>query len=101
MEAMIPKSEHDAIVRKQQEQIDALRHELEQLKRMIFGAKSERMAPASAPDSEKETITYQRNKRQAKPHPGRAKFPDHFPVRKVACHSTVNNKCSCVTSATR
>ena len=83
MEAMIPKSEHDAIVRKQQEQIDALRHELEQLKRMIFGAKSERMAPASAPDSEKETITYQRNKRQAKPHPGRAKFPDHFPVRKV------------------
>ena len=48
---------------------------------MIFGRKSERLAPASAPDTEKETITYQRRKRPAKPHPGRAKLPDHLPVR--------------------
>ena len=83
METMIPKAVHDAALAEKQEQIDALRHELEQLKRMIFGAKSERLAPASAPESEKETITYQRRKRPAKPHPGRAKLPDHLPVRQV------------------
>lgn len=80
---MIPKAVYDAALAEKQDQIDALRHELDQLKRMIFGAKTERIAPASAPESEKETITYQRTKRPAKPHPGRAKLPDHLPVRQV------------------
>lgn len=80
---MIPKAVYDAALAEKQEQIDALRHELDQLKRMLFGAKSERIAPAFAPDAEKETITYQRKKRPAKPHPGRAKLPDHLPVRQV------------------
>lgn len=79
-EATVPKAKYDEL----KDKYDALREELEQLKRMIFGAKSERIAPASAPDTaEKETITYQRRKRPAKPHPGRAKLPDHLPVRQV------------------
>ncbi|MEM9835792.1 MAG: IS66 family transposase [Bacteroidota bacterium] len=83
MEAMISKAKHDAALAEKQEQIDALRHELDQLKRMIFGTKSERIAPTPAPESEKETITYQRRKRPTKAHPGRAKLPDHLPVRQV------------------
>jgi transposase len=86
MEGIISKAVHDAALAEKQEQIDALRHELDQLKRMIFGVKSERLAPASAPESEQEeteTITYQRKKHPAKPHPGRAKLPDHLLVRQV------------------
>lgn len=85
---MIPKAVHDAALAEKQEQIDVLMQRLEQLERMLFGVKSERIAPVdpaevSAPESEKETITYQRRKRPAKPHPGRAKLPEHLPVRQV------------------
>ncbi len=78
------------------EQNTALRHELDQLKRLIFASKSERFAPASAPeqmalwdqganagaeDGPKEQITYTRKKK--KKHPGRTPLPDHLPVRQI------------------
>ena len=74
----------------------ALRHELEQLKRLIFGSKQERFVPALAPEqlelelgqevaeaepqAETTTVTYQRRK---KPHPGRTKLPDNLPTEDI------------------
>ncbi len=91
MEAMISKAEHDAIVLEKQGQINALKHRLQQLERLFFGAKSERYIPATAPEQmtlfeqgaqpdtepvEKQKITYERSKKK-KPHPGRLPLPDH------------------------
>ena len=75
----------------QKAQIIALRHELDQLKRLIYGAKQERFVSTQAPeqlslelDTETaaqsgveatETITYQRRK---KPHPGRTTLPENM-----------------------
>lgn len=95
MEAMISKAEHEAALAEKQGQINALRHELDQLKRMIFAAKSERFAPALAPEQmelfegaaagaveveKSEEISYTRRK---KPHPGRTKLPDNLPTEDV------------------
>lgn len=93
------------------ETIARLKFELDNLKRMLFGRTSERYVPTPAQinqlnlfselieqseaeqraleasleeaQSVKETITYERNKPQAKPHPGRTPIPDHFPVEEV------------------
>jgi len=90
MEVMISKAEYDKLEGK----YNALRHELDQLKRLIFASKSERFAPATAPEQmelfgegadagaveeTKEQITYERKKKRK--HPGRTKLPDHLPVR--------------------
>jgi transposase len=95
MEAMISKAEHDAAMAQKDGQIAALRHELEQLKRLIFAAKSERFVPVSQPEQmalwddepsptpaeeSTEKITYERRKTKA--HPGRTPLPDHLPVRR-------------------
>jgi transposase len=82
------------------EQNERLKFELEQLKRLIFGQKSERFLPipdaveqlslftqpevaqqAAAPATE--TITYEREKTSAKDHPGRNPIPAHFPVVEI------------------
>ena len=78
------------------QQNTSLRHELDQLKRLIFATKSERMAPASAPEQmalwdegadagaeegEKQKITCERKKKSA--HAGRQPLPDHLPVDEV------------------
>ena len=101
MEATVSRAEHEAAIRQKQGQIDALRHELAELKRLIFGAKSERFVPATAAAAEqmalwppqvdteepvepaKERISYQRRKTKAKPHPGRTPLPEHLPVRQL------------------
>ena len=99
MEATVSKAEYDEL----KAENNALRHRLEQLERLIFSAKSERFTPASTPEQmelfgqaaaagtsaalsrtaqevEKQKITYERTKKKA--HPGRAKLPDHLPVRR-------------------
>ena len=74
----------------------ALRHELEQLKRLIFGSKRERFIAAEQPEQlalelggepsaeppaeTTETITYQRRK---KSHPGRTALPENLPTEDV------------------
>ena len=96
MEATVSKAEYEAL----KAQNNALRHELDQLKRMLFGATSERFVPTTVPaeqlalwpadsstaeDGEvaKERISYERRKRRTQPHPGRSPLPDHLPVRRV------------------
>jgi transposase len=95
MEATISKAEYDAAMAEKDGQIAILRHELDQLKRLIFASKSERFVPASLPEQmalwddspepgaapeETEKITYERTKKKA--HPGRTPLPEHLPVRR-------------------
>jgi transposase len=92
MELTVSKAEYDILLAK----YNALEHRFEQLLKLIHGSKSERFAPASAPEQlalfdtvadagavevEKQTITYERKK--SKVHPGRTALPDHLPVRQV------------------
>ncbi len=103
IEATVSRAEYETAIRQKQGQIDALRHELDQLKRLIFAAKSERFVPAAAaPPPEQmalwqqekteeqqqdeplqEKISYQRRKAKKKPHPGRTPLPEHLPVRQI------------------
>ena len=99
---MVPKADYDDALAR----IASLKHELDQLKRLIFASKSERLAPASAPEqmefwgadagavegpkSEEEQITYSRRKR--KPHPGRTALPDHLPVEEIVLEPAANTE---------
>lgn len=76
----------------------ALKSELTQLKKLVFGSKSERFVPTQddtqlnifetekptdEPVVEKEEITYQRDKQGKRNHPGRHKFPSHLEVEET------------------
>lgn len=71
-----------------------LKHEMEQLKRLIYGAKSERFVPETPSEQlslelaaeekqapvQLEAISYNRTKKEPKkPHPGRMPLPAHLP----------------------
>ena len=72
-------------------------HELDMLKRLLYGAKRERFAPGAAqgqlplpfeggqpeqrPAEQTEKIAYERRKPQNRNHPGRNAFPAHLPRR--------------------
>ena len=94
MEATVPKADYDKL----RGEFNALKHRLEQLIKLVHGAKSERFSPValagqmsmfaaegdqgeSKDTLAKERITYER--RQRKAHPGRAALPGHLPVRQV------------------
>jgi transposase len=81
------------------QEIAILKHELAELRRLIFGSKSERFTPTIPPvnqmslfdvdqqepsvaEVETEQITYERIK-QNKSHPGRNEIPAHFPVEET------------------
>ncbi len=89
-------AQKDQIIKLQAEQISALKHELNGLKKLIFGSKSERHIPDTLPEQlnlfsentaqedvpiEKEEITYERKK--GKKHPGRDRLPEHLPVEEI------------------
>lgn len=77
-------------------EVALLKEELNTLKKLIFGSKSERYqreldsnqlnlfieesAAEESKEPEKETITYQRKKNN---HPGRNKLPEHLPVEEI------------------
>ena len=78
------------------EEVAYLRHELAQLKRMIFGTRSERFEPespdqlglflrpdATAPPAQSETTTTTRTKQKEKRKPVRQPFPSHLPRETV------------------
>jgi transposase len=78
-----------------------LQHELAQLKRMIFGSRSEKFIPsdnlnqleldfgqldlAALTPIEKESITYERNKKN---HPGRTALPENIPTEDIIIEPT-------------
>jgi len=89
--------EYQAIIAKKNQQIELLRFELDQLKKLIFYSKRERFIPTSQPEQlslgfeqeitqqavvpEVEQISYQRNKPKA--HPGRTQLPEHLPCEDI------------------
>ena len=92
---VVSKAEHEAALAEKDGQINTLRHELDQLKRLIFGSKRERFVPEHSPEqlelelgqepveateTATETVTYQRRKKK---HPGRTKLPDNLPTEDV------------------
>lgn len=73
-------------------EIESLKHELAELRRMIFGAKSERFVPIdplqgrlfeleeqSLPEQPGQEITYKRKVAREKQHPLRSELPSHLP----------------------
>lgn len=89
---MVPIEQYRALEAK----YNQLQHELAQLKRLIFGAKSEKFIPAQIPNQldlnfgdlagmepaplEKESITYERTRRN---HPGRNPLPENLPTEDI------------------
>src|SRR5215210_4288005 len=89
-----------------QETIEILRHELAQLKKIVFGSKSERFVPtddskvslqlslgldaetiATCKITATTKVSYERTKTEVIPHPpkahpGRMKLPDHLPLHR-------------------
>ena len=81
-----------------QSNIDQLQFRIDQLNRLLFGAKRERFIPNQDinqmtlpfdveqepdPEENEETITYVRKKAKRENHPGRMKLPDHLPVEEI------------------
>jgi transposase len=102
---MISRVEYDAAIAEKDGQINALRYRLDQLERLIFAAKSERTAPASAPEqmalwdggdgvgakeAGKVRVTYQRKKKSV--HAGRNPLPDHLPVEEITIEPEENTE---------
>ena len=102
MKKFISIAEYQAVLEEKnilEQKLNAVLHELNQLKKLIFNSKSERFLPAGSPpaqlelfatqqaspcsakEEEKETITYQRNKK--KKHPGRNPLPDNIPTEEI------------------
>ncbi len=88
-----------------------LQFRIDQLNRLLFGAKRERFIPNQdnsqmtlpfdveqdqEPEKQQETITYVRTKVKRENHPGRMKLPDHLPVEEIVLEpqeDTTGMKC--------
>lgn len=78
--------------------LSQMQFQLDQMKRILFGAKRERFIPSqnenqmtlpfeiepeAAPEKLQQTITYTRSKTKRENHPGRLPLPDHLPVEEI------------------
>ena len=86
----------DDLLSQKQSKIDSLKFQIDQLKRLLFGAKRERFIPENNPQQmtlpfevkeleevvQIEKIEYTREKPKKK-HPGRIALPDHLPVEEI------------------
>jgi transposase len=89
-----------------------LRFQLDQYKRLVHGTKRERFIPnegdnaqmalpfdieqEETPEKQQEVITYIREKKKRKNHPGRVELPSHLPVEEITLEpegGTTNLKC--------
>ena len=81
-----------------QSQVAQMQFQLDQMNRLLFGAKRERFISSTdenqlalpfdveqedAPEKEQEVVTYVREKKKRKDHPGRVALPDHLPVEEI------------------
>ncbi len=99
------------IVKKQEAQINEMQFQIDQMKRLLFGAKRERFIPnkdenqltlpfeveeEKSPEKEKEVISYVRSKTRHENHPGRLSLPSHLPVKEIVIEpkeDTTGMKC--------
>jgi transposase len=81
-----------------QSQVAQMQFQIDQMNRLLFGAKRERFISSTdenqltlpfeveqedAPEKEQEVVTYVREKKKRKEHPGRVALPDHLPVEEI------------------
>ena len=103
--------EKGAIIDKLQAQINQMQFQIDQMNRLLYGAKRERfisntdenqltlpfeVEQEESPEKELEVVTYVREKKKRKEHPGRVALPDHLPVEEIVLEpeeDTSNMKC--------
>ena len=103
--------ENQATIDKMQAQISQMQFQIDQMNRLLYGAKRERfisnddenqlslpfeVPQEEAPEKEQEVITYVREKKKRKEHPGRLALPSHLPVEEIILEpeeDTSNMKC--------
>jgi transposase len=103
--------ENEATIDKMKAQISQMQFQIDQMNRLLYGAKRERfisnedenqlslpfdVPQEEAPEKEQEVITYVREKRKRKEHPGRLALPSHLPVEEIVLEpeeDTTNMKC--------
>ena len=98
--------------KKFESEINYLQFQIDQFKRLMFGAKRERFVPehnelqltlpfdveplAEEKPKQKQTITYTRSKGKRENHPGRLPLPEHLPVEEIVIEpqeDTTGMKC--------
>lgn len=90
--------EKGVTIDKMQSQISQMQFQIDQMNRLLFGAKRERfisnadenqlslpfdVPQEEAPEKQQEVITYVREKNKRKEHPGRLALPSHLPVEEI------------------
>ena len=81
-----------------QSQLAQMQFQIDQMARLLYGAKRERFISSvdenqlslpfeveqeNDPEKEQEVVTYVREKKKRKEHPGRVALPDHLPVEEI------------------
>jgi len=105
------KKELIEITQKQAAIIEDMQFQLDQMKRLLFGAKRERFVKdkdesqmtlpfeveeQAEPEKKVEEITYKREKKKRENHPGRIALPAHLPVKEIVLEpeeDTTGMKC--------
>jgi transposase len=103
--------ENKAAIDKMQSLISQMQFQIDQMNRLLYGAKRERfisntdenqlslpfdVPQEETPEKEQEVITYVREKKKRKEHPGRLALPSHLPVEEIILEpeeDTSNMKC--------